>query len=258
MCDERTRKRQLEHRRHTQPLSRDEIEQFYAGLAQAELNQDPRSMKLQWWSEVTPGQLRFQCSFKRPSIEAVDEVVKRLSGDSRGPSDSESAEFSHPSTASLELTVHRISIDMEDQFGRQPSMEELAAGVAIAWSNDGRCDAWCEERLTNMVKTNLGMLEIPWDRSVKRLQNRTIIPASMDMDDDAEGDESPRRRSLGKDTNESDDLAWLRQSSTAAIETLRGSQSWRASSTDGSGAAWRKGQNHAKRTTIMAQLHHSG
>lgn len=256
MCDDRSRKRNLDCRppsldRHSQPLSRDQIEQFYAKLAQAELNQDPRQMKLQWWSELSPGELRFQCSFKRPSIEAVDEVVKRLSGDSLGLGDP----CELPPDESLESTVHRISIDMEAVSGRQPSMEELAAGMAIVAANHRQGQPWCEERLETMVNDR-GMHEIPWDRSAKR-HNRMVIPASMDMEEDPEPE--PRRRSIGKDSTESADLDWLRQSSSAAIEALRSAHSWRAAPPqDMMGAAWQpRGNstldNSTPRTTIKAQ-----
>lgn len=227
MCDERSRKRQLE--RDSPPvdrqrsLSRDEIEQFYAGLARTELNQDPSQTRLQWWSEVAPGELRFRCSFKRPSIEAVDEVVKRLSGDSI-------PDLSFD--GQLESTVQRISIDMEDGFGRQPSMEELAAGIAIVSNSGlGLGQLWCEERLEQIVRNDFKTVRSDqWEPSSQRPCNRTVIPASMTdssmmMDED---EPTPRRRSLGKASDETADLEWLRQSSTAAIEALKSSQGWRA------------------------------
>eukprot|EP00656_Telonema_subtile_P023463 TRINITY_DN2491_c0_g1_i1.p2 TRINITY_DN2491_c0_g1~~TRINITY_DN2491_c0_g1_i1.p2 ORF type:complete len:133 (-),score=25.87 TRINITY_DN2491_c0_g1_i1:499-897(-) len=110
-------------------------------------------MKLQWWSEVAPGELRFQCSFKRPSIEAVDEVVKRMSGDSLGLVDCGVCDILPEE--SLESTVHRLSIDME-AAGRQPSMEELAAGVAIVAANNSQGSPWCEEVQTLACHCELG------------------------------------------------------------------------------------------------------
>eukprot|EP00656_Telonema_subtile_P023464 TRINITY_DN2491_c0_g1_i3.p2 TRINITY_DN2491_c0_g1~~TRINITY_DN2491_c0_g1_i3.p2 ORF type:complete len:219 (-),score=29.93 TRINITY_DN2491_c0_g1_i3:204-860(-) len=211
----------------------------------------------QWWSEVAPGELRFQCSFKRPSIEAVDEVVKRMSGDSLGLVDCGVCDILPEE--SLESTVHRLSIDME-AAGRQPSMEELAAGVAIVAANNSQGSPWCEERLEMLVQSDR---EIPWDRSSKR-HNRTIIPAAlMDMDDDDEQPE-PRRRSIGKDSTESADLDWLRESSSAAIEALRGARSWRAPTEDAEDEGawpWQPTQLNGtlnsspttKRTTIKAQ-----
>eukprot|EP00658_Telonema_sp_P-2_P006788 TRINITY_DN12565_c0_g1_i3.p1 TRINITY_DN12565_c0_g1~~TRINITY_DN12565_c0_g1_i3.p1 ORF type:complete len:255 (+),score=15.53 TRINITY_DN12565_c0_g1_i3:224-988(+) len=240
-------KRQLEEPTDSErSLSRDEIEQFYAGLARAELNQDPNCTKLQWWSEVAPGELRFQCSFKRPSVETVDEVVRRLSGDSLADD--------QDSVPSLEATVHRISVDMEDRFGRRPSMEELAAGIAIVSGNNGMSPAqrWREQRLEMLEEFSHAEPNNPWERSFKRILHRTVIPASATEEDDGNG--SPRRRSLGKDSNESADLEWLRASSTAAIEALRSSQSWCARSSDLEGASWSLGgQFHSARLNTTSQ-----
>eukprot|EP00658_Telonema_sp_P-2_P006787 TRINITY_DN12565_c0_g1_i2.p1 TRINITY_DN12565_c0_g1~~TRINITY_DN12565_c0_g1_i2.p1 ORF type:complete len:177 (+),score=13.05 TRINITY_DN12565_c0_g1_i2:224-754(+) len=159
-------KRQLEEPTDSErSLSRDEIEQFYAGLARAELNQDPNCTKLQWWSEVAPGELRFQCSFKRPSVETVDEVVRRLSGDSLADD--------QDSVPSLEATVHRISVDMEDRFGRRPSMEELAAGIAIVSGNNGMSPA---QRWREQVRFQRCLL-VTIPNSVWRCLKSSVMPS---------------------------------------------------------------------------------
>eukprot|EP00657_Telonema_sp_P-1_P005943 TRINITY_DN2378_c0_g1_i1.p1 TRINITY_DN2378_c0_g1~~TRINITY_DN2378_c0_g1_i1.p1 ORF type:complete len:262 (-),score=26.44 TRINITY_DN2378_c0_g1_i1:167-952(-) len=250
MCDQRSRKRQFGSGR----LSRDEIEQFYAGLAQTELNQEPDQTKLQWWSEISPGELRFQCSFKRPSIEAVDEVVRRLSGDS--------PDFAELGGPSMETVVHRISVDMEDLFGRRPSMEELAAGISIVSSNPSPYSTnpapnWCDERMEMMAhnERDRDLCAIPWDRGGKRPHNRTVISASIPEDSAAQS----RRRSFGKDgPDQSAELSWLRQSSSAAILALQGSPSWQRNQTVGTGTWEPSGdpftmQNKPPKTTIKAQ-----
>jgi len=287
MCDDLvgSRKRQLEsdgthdlQRACPSTLSRDQIEQFYAGLARAELNREPGREKLKWWSE-SGGELRFQCSFKRPSIEAVDEVVRRLSGEDGAngarpsaadlPVDPLSAILSEVASSrhrlpsiqrltsidsdvqlgiDLESLVHRISVDMEDRFGRRPSMEELAAGISIfsasgahdlqqSLANRDPSQSWCEERLDHVVQqlgSNINRESTAqWcrTRDTGPAVNRTVITAgSMDLDEDCE---DRRRSSFGKavEINEDEDLAWLRSSSNAAVQAIR--QHHQTVSTDG-------------------------
>jgi len=274
-------------------MTRDEIEQFYAGLARAELNQEPGREKLKWWSEVTPGELRFQCSFKRPSMEAVDEVVQRLSGDNgeslgkrlsleNQSGDQPNQELSvvqssqDPRTslpaadiersfsldaADLETVVHRISIDMEECFGRRPSMEELAAGISIYSANaelDPR-QMWCQERLEHFCSKQEKQ-DVPWSKSARTV-DRTTIAATPLLD---ESERAPigemGRKSLGKPIDDSADLAWLRQSSMAAIEALREHQNRRGQHLTNVSQQWtpwtKASQGHNEmenKTTIKAQ-----
>lgn len=251
-------------------MNREEIEQFYAGLARAELNQEPGREKLKWWSEIAPGELRFQCSFKRPSIEAVDEVVRRLSGDngesagkrlSGDGSESEAGLSGMPNleyqylwdAADLETVVHRISMDMEDALGRRPSMEELAAGLSI-YSSNANPDpkqTWCQERLERIVqRTSKHNSETPWSKSARTV-NRTVISSAVDDDEDQP---ERRRSSFGKPVDDSAQLAWLRESSSAAIDALQNIRGQRKANVSQAWSPWTQARSQVEpKTTIKAQ-----
>jgi len=236
-------KRQLEHEDAPCPLrTREEIEQFYAGLARTELNRESGREKLKWWSEASME--RFPLSFRRPSIEAVDEVVKRLSGDSLVYG-SEPLPESSIESDDLETMVHRISVSMES-LGRRPSMEELAAGISIFSTSNGLEPAqqWLDEDSERVVRNNrteLSMEDLPWSKAA-RTSNRVVISATTQDDEVPEASISQ---------NNASDLKWLRQSSSAGVELLQQNKPGLTHSTSG----WTL--NHAleysqPRTTIKA------
>jgi len=180
----------------------------------------------------------------------------------------------------LETMVHRISVDMEDRFGTRPSMEELAAGLSLFSANEAPelqslvaqdpAQTWCEQRLDHAVKQlNKGSSAPSWCRADGPTTNRTVISAStaIDFEEDESLEQEGCRSSLNKSHSEDADLAWLRSSSSAAVQAIQDhqklmslKQSDRATAMLGGSTSWQLhstiqelGNAPSAKSTIKAQ-----